>query len=71
VSAPQNAPTATAPDRLLTLGEIQTLASVSRGTVWRWRQEHGLPVIRVAGVCRVRESVFWEWLARHGESGAA
>jgi hypothetical protein len=55
-------------DRLLTLREIQSIANVSRGTVWRWRREHGLRIIRVAGVTRIRESDWLTWLAKHSET---
>ena len=70
MSAPQNPTTATVPERLLTLKEVQTLAKVSRGQVWKWRAERALPTVRIGGTLRVRESAFWSWLERQDESGA-
>jgi excisionase family DNA binding protein len=52
-------------DRFLTLREVQDLVSVSRSTVWRWQVEHGLKVVRVGDVVRVRESELLAFLKRH------
>lgn len=52
-------------DRYLTLKDVQDLMSVSRSTVWRWQAEHGLKVVRVGDVVRIRESDFQAFLSRH------
>jgi excisionase family DNA binding protein len=55
-------------ERYLKLKEVQDLFGVSRSTVWRWQAEHGLKIVRVAGVVRIRESCLLAFLERH-ESG--
>lgn len=57
-------------DRFLKLAEVQDLLGVSRSTVWRWTAEHGLKVVRVGDVVRVRESDLQTFLSRHETSGA-
>lgn len=52
-------------DRFLKLKDIQALLGVSRTTVWRWEAEHGLKVVRVGDVVRVRESDLQVFLKRH------
>jgi excisionase family DNA binding protein len=55
-------------ERLLTLKEIQLAGgNVSRATVYRWRQEHGLRMVRVGGCVRVREGDWLAFLERHTE----
>jgi excisionase family DNA binding protein len=54
-----------ATERLLTLKEIQDAAGVSRPTLYRWRHEHGLKMVRVGGCVRVRESDWLAWLAKN------
>jgi excisionase family DNA binding protein len=56
-------------ERLLTLKEIQDAAGVSRPTLYRWRHEHGLKMVRVGGCVRVRESDWLAWLEKHSTSG--
>ena len=41
------------------------MLNVSRSTLWRWIREHGLKVIRVGGVARIRESDLERFLSRH------
>ncbi len=55
-------------EKFLTLNQARTLISVSRATLWRWQTEHGLKVIRIGGVARIRESDLQAFLKRH-ESG--
>lgn len=52
-------------DRFLKLQEVQALLGVSRTTLWRWQAEHGLKVVRVGDVVRVRESDLQVFLKRH------
>jgi excisionase family DNA binding protein len=59
----------TTTDRFLKLKEIQDLLDVSRTTVWRWQAEHGLKVVRVGDVVRVRESDLQAFLKRHETAG--
>jgi excisionase family DNA binding protein len=59
-----------ASDRYLTVKQVQNLLSVSRSTVWRWQAEHGLKVVRVGGLVRVRESDLQAFLQRHESSAA-
>jgi hypothetical protein len=47
-------------ETMLTLKELRETARVSRATAWRWRQVHGLPVVQIGGVTRVRRT---DWLA--------
>jgi excisionase family DNA binding protein len=51
--------------RFLKLKEVQDLLGVSRTTLWRWQAEHGLKVVRVGDVVRVRESDLQAFLKRH------
>jgi excisionase family DNA binding protein len=52
-------------ERFLRLKEVQNVMGVSRSTVWRWHTEHGLRVVRVGGVTRIRESDLQAFLKRH------
>jgi excisionase family DNA binding protein len=49
----------------LKLKDVQELLGVSRTTLWRWHAEHGLKVVRVRDVVRVRESDLQQFLKRH------
>ena len=40
----------------LTLEDVRKRLGVSRSTVWRWQAEHGLKVMRVGGIVRVKAS---------------
>jgi excisionase family DNA binding protein len=57
-------------NRFLKLKDVQGLLGVSRTTLWRWQAEHGLKVVRVGDVVRVRESDLQAFLSRHETSGA-
>jgi excisionase family DNA binding protein len=52
-------------ERLLTIQDVCDRLNVSRTTVWRLMHEHGLRVIRVGGIRRVREHDLLVWLERH------
>ena len=39
-----------------TLGEVIKTLKVSRTTLWRWRNERGLRMVRIHGVIRIRKS---------------
>ena len=39
-----------------TLGEVIKVLKVSRTTLWRWRNERGLRMVRIHGVIRIRKS---------------
>lgn len=52
-------------ERFLTLSEVRSVLKVSRATLWRWTAEHGLKVVRVGDVVRIRESDLQAFLNRH------
>jgi excisionase family DNA binding protein len=52
-------------ERLLTIQDVCDRLNVSRTTVWRLMHEHGLRVIRVGGIRRIREHDLVVWLERH------
>ena len=54
-----------ASDRFFKLKDVQDLLSVSRTTLWRWQAEHGLKVVTIGGVTRIRESDLDSFLKRH------
>ena len=39
-----------------TLGDVIKILKVSRTTLWRWRNERGLRMVRIHGVIRIRKS---------------
>jgi len=55
-------------ERFLTLAEVQQILGVSRASLWRWRTERGLRVVKVGAIARVRESDLQAFLKQH-ESG--
>ena len=54
-----------ASDRFLTLRQVQDLLAVSRTTVWRWTAEHGLKVVKIGDLVRIRESDLGLFLQQH------
>ena len=58
-------------DRFLRLKDVQDLLHVSRSTLWRWQAEHGLKVVHVGSVTRIRESDLEVFLKRHETVSAA
>ncbi len=61
--------TQTVAERFLTIKDVCNRLNVSRTTVWRFMNEHGLRVIRVGGIRRVREHDLVAWLEQHCTSG--
>jgi excisionase family DNA binding protein len=61
------------PERLLTLKQVETASGVSRATVYRWRHEHGLKMVKVGGCVRIREADWQAFIAKNtislGEEG--
>ena len=43
-------------EEFYTLAEVIKILKVSRTTLWRWRNERGLRMVRIHGVIRVRKS---------------
>ena len=43
-------------EEFYTLGEVIKILKVSCTTLWRWRNERGLRMVRIHGVVRVRKS---------------
>ena len=58
------APALGTPEKFYTLSEVAKLLSVSRTTVYRWRQR-GLGVVRIHGVVRIGELSLQQFIARH------
>jgi excisionase family DNA binding protein len=56
-------------EKILTIKDVCKRLNVSRTTVWRLTHEHGLRVIRVGGLRRIREHDLVIWLERHCTSG--
>lgn len=52
-------------ERYLKHRDVQAMLGVSRTTVWRWHAEHGLKVVTIGGVTRIRESDLQQFLRRH------
>jgi excisionase family DNA binding protein len=43
-------------EEFYTLAEVLKILKVSRTTLWRWRNERGLRMVRIHGVIRLRKS---------------
>ncbi len=56
-------------ERFLTIQDVCNRLNVSRTTVWRLMQEHGLRVVRVGGIRRIRQHDLEVWLERHCTGG--
>ena len=56
-------------DRYLTLSEVEKMMSVSRATVWRWRNEQGLKVVSIGGITRIQEHDLRVFIQRHKSGG--
>lgn len=52
-------------ERFLKFSEVQAMFKISRSTLWRWQAEHGLKVLNVGGVKRIRESDLQAFVNRH------
>jgi excisionase family DNA binding protein len=61
--------TQTVAERFLTIKDVCTRLNVSRTTVWRFMNEHGLRAIRVGGIRRIREHDLVVWLEQHCTNG--
>jgi excisionase family DNA binding protein len=56
---------ATVEDKWMTPGEAALYANISRMTIWRWRNERGLPFTKVGAVVRIRSTVLQKFLEQH------
>jgi excisionase family DNA binding protein len=56
-------------ERFLTIQDVCNCLNVSRTTVWRLMHEHGLRVIHIGGIRRIRQHDLEVWLERHCTSG--
>ena len=54
-------------EEFYTLEEVIQTLKVSRTTLWRWRNEPGLRMVRIHGVVRVRKSDLHSFLDRGAE----
>ena len=52
-------------ERFFTIQEVCNCLNVSRTTVWRLMNEHGLRVIHIGGIRRIRQHDLEEWLEQH------
>ena len=48
-----------------TLLEVMALQRISRTTLWRWRNEHGLRVVCIKGIKRIRKTDLAGFLDDH------
>jgi len=51
--------------KLLTIQDVCRRLNLSRTTIWRLMNQHGLKFIRIGGARRVRESDLESWLEKH------
>ena len=58
------------PEKFLRLRDVQAQMCISRATLWRWTAEHGLKVVRIGGVVRIRESDLNEFVERRLKAAA-
>ena len=49
----------------LTIQEVCTRLNLSRTTVWRIMNQHGLRFVRIGGARRIREQDLESWLEQH------
>ena len=52
-------------DRLMKLQEVEKQAGVSRATLYRWRHDRGLKMVKVGGCVRIRESDWAAWITAY------
>jgi excisionase family DNA binding protein len=52
-------------DKFLTIQKVGERLNLSRTTVWRLMNQHGLRFIRIGGARRIREQDLEIWLERH------
>jgi excisionase family DNA binding protein len=52
-------------DRFLKLEDVQEKLGISRTTLYRWREEKGLPIVIIGGIKRIREADLQKFLDRH------
>jgi len=52
-------------DELLTPKDVMKTCRISRTTLWRWENEHGLKVVNVGFTKRIRSSDLAAFLQRH------
>jgi len=51
-------------ERLLAIQDVAALAGVTDGTVRRWQKKYGLPVVKLGGLIRIRETAWLAWLEK-------
>ena len=60
--------------KFLTIQEVCDRLNLSRTTVWRIMNQHGLTFVRIGGARRIREQDLESWLEQHtvnlGSNGA-
>ena len=55
-------------DKFLTIRVVGERLNLSRTTIWRLMNQHGLRFVRIGGTRRIRESDLEGWLERHSVS---
>jgi len=51
--------------KLLTIQEVCSRLNLSRTTIWRLMNQHGLRFIRIGGARRIRDCDLETWLEKH------
>jgi excisionase family DNA binding protein len=51
--------------KFLTIQEVCDRLNLSRTTIWRLMNQHGLKFVRIGGARRIREQDLEMWLERH------
>lgn len=64
VKAEINAPS----DKFLTIQKVGERLNLSRTTIWRLMNQHGLRFVRIGGARRIRERDLETWIERHSVS---
>ncbi len=54
-------------EKLLTIGEVAALASVTERTIWHWIKVKGLPSVKLGGTRRISTSDLEIWIKGNKE----